>query len=601
MARLPIIFLDSETDNTNDLGLDCFRSRVVLVQVMTESGKVYLLKDPEDLESIRDLLETCLVVGHNIKFDAIWLKHHYGITLYNVYDTQIAEIIISGGLYAGKRDVTRLKDVVERRCGVIMDKTEQTGFVWGEPLTEAQKKYAVDDLKYLPEIYRQQQEEIEHLGLQEITEIEMKAIPAMVWLYLSGLSFDPVKLKELEILLIQKKSQAQDKLRRAFGTSKLNFSSPFQIKKALASIGIQVENASVDSIMDLKVRAMRGRIQKGKIKKQTTLFGAEDELTPLEILDAITDYKETEKLLNTFVGKLPTYVNPKTGRIHANYQQLGAKSGRMSCSKPNMQQQPSHDIEIKDESGNIIHTLVWRSIFTAPPGKVLVVADYSQAELRILTFLSLDEYFIHAYQHGEDMHRLTASKIYHKPLEEVTKVERQICKAVNFGLSYGMSSVGLQKRLKTDSGIEVTEDEAKSIVKGFFDAYPGVATYLNGVAQEGLSQLQVRTAAGRLMLFESPKDESEEGSIMRLSKNLPIQGLCADIVKLALGNLFLRLENKGVKLCAVIHDEIVLEVPEEDAEEVKEILEEVMNNAIQRYIQVIPAYAEGKISDHWEH
>ncbi|MDD4804735.1 MAG: DNA polymerase [Candidatus Pacebacteria bacterium] len=585
----PIIYLDIETDNTNGRGLDCFRSKVVTVQLMLPSGKVVIIKDPENLDEVKELLEYSLVIGHNIKFDATWLKHHFGITLYSVYDTMIAEVVISGGLYAGKRGVTGLKDVVARRCGVEMDKYEQTGFVWGTPLTEAQKKYAADDLKYLPEIYRQQQEEIKKLDLEEVIDIEMRAIPAMVWLYLSGISFDAKKLGELKRSLLIRKSEAQDKLYKAFGTSKLNFSSPYQIKKALASIGIIVEDASVDSIMDMKVKAVKGTLKQEKTGKQAVLFDVGEELSPVEILEAITEYKESEKLLNTFVGKLPTYVHPKTGRVHANYMQLGAKSGRMSCSMPNMQQQPSKRLP------------EWRSIFTAPPGKKMVVADYSQAELRILTELSKDEFFIRAYQNGEDLHKLTASKIYHKELDDVTKTERQICKSVNFGLSYGMSATGLQRRLKTDSGIEISEDEAKSTVKGFFTAYPGVANYLNNIAQEGLINLQVRTKAGRLMLFDAPKDESEEGSIQRLSKNLPIQGLCADFVKVALGNVFLKLEGKGVLLCAIVHDEIVLESPEEIAEEVKAILEEEMGKAITRYITCIPAYAEGVISDHWEH
>ncbi|MDD4804701.1 MAG: DNA polymerase [Candidatus Pacebacteria bacterium] len=585
----PIIYLDIETDNTNGHGLDCFKSKVVTVQLMLPSGKVVILKDPENLDEIKELLEYSLVVGHNIKFDSSWLKHHFGVTLYSVYDTMIAEVVISGGLYAGKRGVTGLKDVVARRCGVEMNKSEQTGFVWGTPLTEAQKKYAADDLKYLPEIYRQQQAEIKKLGLKEIIDIEMKAIPAMVWLYLSGISFDAKRLGELRRALITRKTDAQNKLYKAFGTSKLNFSSPYQIKKALASIGIIVDSAGVDDIKDMRIKAVNGKLKQAKTAKQVTLFGAEDELTPVEILDAISEFKETEKLLNTFVNKLPIYVHPRTGRVHANYIQLGAKSGRMSCSMPNMQQQPSKKLK------------EWRTIFTAPPGRIMVDADYSQAELRILTQLSKDEVFTEAYKNKEDLHKLTASKIFHKPLADVTDLERQKCKSVNFGLSYGMSAIGLQKRLKTDSGIEISDDEAQDMIKNFFLAYPGIANYLNGIADQGLRDLQVRTEAGRLMKFEHPNDESEKGSIQRLSKNLPIQGLCADVVKLALGKLFLRLDGTNVKLCAIIHDEILLECDEEDADQVSQILEETMNEAIQKYITVIPAYSECKKSDHWEH
>lgn len=587
---IPIIYADIETDNTEGRGLDVFRSKVVTLQMMNEAGKVTVLKDPEDLDKTKDLLENSLVVGHNISFDSKFLKYHYDANLRNVYDTQIAEILISGGLYAGKRGVTGLKDVVLRRFGVEMDKHEQTGFQWGVPLTKAQLQYAADDLKYLPLIYKEQQKEIKRLHLEEVVDIEMKAIPAMVWLYLSGISFDADKLEALKVDLLIKKRKSEATLLRAFGTSKVNFASPMQLKKALAGIGIDVENASVDSIKAARMRANKGYKATGRRAKQSTLFeDAEEELSAVDVLDGITDYKESGKLLNTFVGKLPSYVNPKTGRVHADYRQLGAKSGRMSCSNPNMQQQPSKKLK------------GWRSIFTVPDGKAMVVADYSQAELRILTELSKDENFINAYQNNLDMHTLTASKVFHVPFSEVSTEDRGKAKALNFGLVYGISGMGLQRNLKTQNGIEISDEEAENIIKEYYAAYPGIDRYLKTVGSEGLRDLKVRTMAGRLCKFEYPRDEAEQRSMVRLAKNLPIQGLCADMVKLALGNLVARLEPMGVKLCAVVHDEIVLETDIGKAEEVKAILEEEMNKAGTRYIKCIPFYAEGKISDHWEH
>jgi DNA polymerase I len=591
---MDIVYLDIETDNKNGNGLNCFKSRAVTAQILESNGRKRIFKDPENLDEIKDLLEHSVVVIHNAIFDASWMDWQFGIKMRHLYDTRIAEIVISGGKLAGQRG-SSLKDVVLRRCGVRMSKKEQTTFQWGVPLTKAQIRYAYQDLEYLPEIYRQQQEEIELLDLQEVIDIEMNAIPAMVWMYLSGINFDSEKLAALRVKVLERKTQAEAKLLRAFGSSKINFSSPVQLKKALATLGVTIEDASVDSIQDAKVKALKGNLIRTKSVRQTTLFDmGQDELDILDILEAITDYKESDKLLNTFIDKLPQFVNSKTGRVHASYNQLGAKSGRMSCSNPNVQQQPSKRLP------------EWRTIFTAPAGRKLVVADCSQAELRILAELSRDEHFINAYKNAEDLHRLTASKIYHKPLDEVTKTERQICKSVNFGLSYGMSATGLQRRLKTDSGIELTDDEAKATVRGFFLAYPGVATYLNDIAEMGLRNMNVRTKAGRLMLFDAPNPEDKEyeskiGSIQRLSKNLPIQGLCADFVKLALGNLVPRLEPMGVKLCAVVHDEIVLEADESIAEEVKCILEEEMGKAMRTYITCIPAYAEGVVSDHWQH
>lgn len=588
-TQLPTLFIDIETDNTEGNGLNVFKSRVVTLQILV-NGRTIIMKDPESLEEVRDLLENCLCVGHNIGFDSRFLKYHYGITLYNVFDTQIAEIIISGGRFAGMRGVTRLQDVVLRRCGVEMSKHEQKGFVWGQPLTEAQKKYVTEDLAYLPEIYRQQQAEIKRLHLEEVIDIEMKAIPAMVWLYLSGISFDANRLAELRVQVLKRKTLAQAILYKAFNTSKINFGSPLQLKKALASIGIIVEDASVDSIKNARVQASKGTLKIGKKARQSTLFGGlEEEVDPIDVLDAITDYKEADKLLNTFIDKLPTFLNPKTGRVHSEYRQLGAKSGRMSCTSPNMQQQPSKRLP------------EWRTIFSAPAGKKIVVADYSQAELRILTELSRDEHFTKAYHDGTDMHQLTASKIFHVPIEEVSKRDRSIAKTINFGIVYGLGASSLQRRLKTDSQIEISEEEAKSIISGYHSAYPGISRYLKEISVRGLRDLEVRTKAGRLMSFEEPKDESEESMIGRLSCNLPIQGLCADITKLAIGELFLKLEPRGVKFLAVVHDEIVLECDEGDAEEVAAILEDTMNSAGKRYIKTIPWYAEAEVADYWKH
>jgi hypothetical protein len=196
---MSLIYLEIETDNSEGYnGLDVFNGRIVTLQILPPSGKPIIIKDPKSLDHIKPVLENNLVIGHNLKFDAKFLKQQFGITLRNVFDTQIAEIIISGGLYAGKKDVVRLQDLVLRYCGKEMSKNEQKSFLYGVPLTQAQTEYAANDLRYLPEIFKQQQAKIKSLGLEDIVNIEMKAIPAIVWLELSGISVDINKLAELE-------------------------------------------------------------------------------------------------------------------------------------------------------------------------------------------------------------------------------------------------------------------------------------------------------------------------------------------------------------------------------------------------------------------
>jgi DNA polymerase-1 len=301
----------------------------------------------------------------------------------------------------------------------------------------------------------------------------------------------------------------------------------------------------------------------------------------------LTEYKETEKLLNTFVGKLPNFINKKTDRIHADFFQLGAKSGRLSCTKPNLQQQPSRTLP------------KWRTIFKAADGNKIITADYSQIELRILAQISQDKEYIRAYNEGEDLHQLTASKIFNKPLEAVEKNDRNIAKTVNFGIAYGMWTYGLQKKLKT-AGIEITENEAEGIIKGFYEAYPGVAKYLRDIGTKGLKNLEVKNRAGRLMKFEKPEDEKAQKSIKRESKNLPIQSLCADMVKIAMGNIFLKLEPKSVKFINTVHDELVFECTEAQAEYVKSIVKTEMEKAGSLFLKDLPCIAEVTVSNTWE-
>lgn len=185
------------------------------------------------------------------------------------------------------------------------------------------------------------------------------------------------------------------------------------------------------------------------------------------------------------------------------------------------------------------------------------------------------------------------------PLEEVTKQQRSIAKTVNFGIAYGMWTSGLQKNLQS-AGIEITENEAKGIIKGFYKAYPGVAKYLRDVSTEGLKNLEVRNKAGRLIKFEKPEDEKAQKRIKRESKNLPIQSLCADMIKIAMGNIFLKLEPKGVKFINTVHDELVFECAEDQVEEVREIVKTEMEKAGELFLTDLPCIAEITVSDTWE-
>lgn len=555
------LYLDIETE-----GLNPFEVPVVTAQVL--NGKVHIFHGDEIAE-LKPVLESSLIIGHNLKFEQKFLKHHYGINLNCVYDTWLAEIAISGGLQAGRRG-TSLKDLAKKYCNIDMSKEAQTTFKKGQPLTPEQIKYAALDVQVLPTIYQAQQRQIKALNLEETVKIEMSAVPGVAWLELSGMPINKAGLEDLRIKTLEKKYQALNKI--------LEFLKDGNTEQQRTLSGEQVFNVNLNSPEQLK--AILNNI--GIACKSTS----EAELRKFEhpVIDLILEYKEAEKMLNTFIEKQAGFIDKNTGRIHANFNQYGAHSGRFTCNKPNLQQQPNNQ--------------EWRNIYQAEEGNKIITADYSQIELRILAEVSGDKSFISAYETGQDLHKLTASKIFNKPLEEVTKQERHVSKTVNFGTVYGIGAKGLKSNLE-QAGIKVTEEEAKEFIKGFYEGYPGVAQYLRNAQAEGLRFCSIRNKANRFIKFDKPIDEQQEGYIKRQCQNMPIQSLCADMIKIAISSLHRRLEPQGVKFINCVHDELVFECSQDKAQEAADIIKEEMEKAGKLYLEKIPVIAEVSISDSW--
>jgi len=556
-----MLFLDIETT-----GLNPFKHDISLVQVMNEAGKVFLIQDLEALQQLKQVLESNLCIGHNIKFDSKFLKHHCNINLNQVYDTYLAELAISGGLLASKKGAN-LQSLALKYAGIELDKAEQTGFKPNQPLTPNQIKYAVQDVQVLQTIYRQQKNKIIELDLQDTINIENACISATVWLELSGA---PVDLQRLEVLkqetLIQKqeaeerileylKQGKQSKQETLTGDILINLNSPIQLLTALQGIGIKIKSTDDKTLSTVKH----------------------------PVGQAIQEYRSANKLLTGFINKIPDHIESTTGRIHSSFNQYGTHSGRFTSSKPNMQQQP--------------HSQNWRGIYRSKDG-MLITADYSQIELRILAQVSGDQAFIQAFNEGVDLHRLTASKVFDKPLGEVTTNERNISKMVNFGIAYGMWSNGLVSRLQ-QAGLTISKQEAEKIINNFYAAYPQVAKYLYGISDTGLQRLKLRNAAGRLLCFEHPQGDSQDGIIKRQSKNLPIQSLSADILKIAMANLHKQLEPQGVKLINSVHDELVFECSIDQGDNVAATVKQEMEAAGRRYLTKVPCVVEITISKEW--
>jgi DNA polymerase I-like protein with 3'-5' exonuclease and polymerase domains len=339
-----------------------------------------------------------------------------------------------------------------------------------------------------------------------------------------------------------------------FGEADINLNSPEQVQQALARLGVPI--------------------------KSTRELELEPFAQTHPIVSKLLDYRHLQKLLSTYGRGLLDHLHPVTGRIHADFRQIGTPTGRFSCSDPNVQQVP-----------NLPEV---RQCFKAPPGRKLVVADYSQIELCILAEFSQDPKMLEAFLNGIDLHRSTASLMLKVPLNEVTKEQRAIAKTTNYGLLYGMGAAGLAAR------IETTVAEAERLMARYFEVYQGVARWLRAAADTAVSVGHSRTHWGRLWNFHFDSyDREQVATVQRLGKNAPIQGTQADILKRAMRLVYDALKGHDAKIVNSIHDELVAEADETIAEKVAEIVRERMVAAAQECIRTIPVEVEVAVADAW--
>ena len=344
----------------------------------------------------------------------------------------------------------------------------------------------------------------------------------------------------------------------------------------------------------------------------------------------IIEYRRLNKFLNTYILSAYDSIDDKgnlirgyihlNGRTYATFNQYGTETGRLSSGQENikklpikslnLQNQPRRKFNIardaegnptKNNKGEIVYNNNWRDVFCAEEGHKLIVSDYSQIEPRIMAQVSGDPKMIAAYKEGKDLYILTASAIFGILYDQIPKgsKEREIAKQITLGLCYGLGVPGLIKKLKTESNIDMSVREAQQCIYKFKKSYPVVSNFLYHVGQRAVKDLMVRNACGRVRKF-LPIQKGEEWKIVNQAKNAVIQSLGADITKIAMGNLFLILEPMGVRFCNTIHDEIVVEAPEEIAGEVARILEEGMDKAGKIFLTDVPCEAEtSKPVDKW--
>ena len=325
-----------------------------------------------------------------------------------------------------------------------------------------------------------------------------------------------------------------------------------------------------------------------KYGKGKTISTAVDVLEGLsathEVPRLVLEYRQLTKLKSTYVDALPAMLSATSGRLHTSFGQTGTATGRLSSANPNLQ-----NIPIRTELGREI-----RAAFTAEPGHVLLAADYSQIELRLLAHFSRDPLLVEAYRRGDDIHTLTASQVFGVPPLMVTADHRRQAKVVNFGIVYGLSAFGLSQQLGIDPG------EAKKFIDAYFEKYSGVRKFIDATLEEARREQRVKTLFGRVRPIPdiNSKNFNLRGFAERTAVNTPLQGTAADLIKVAMIRIDAALRERGLKsrMTLQVHDELVFEVPEAELDAMKSLVREQMEKA---HPLSVPLLVEIGVGPNW--
>lgn len=564
--------------DTETTALDPYRGRMRLVQFSAPGGAAYIIDldrfrgddktlDLVALAPLRELLAAPrpVKVAHNSKFDAKWTKHQLKTELGGIFDTMLASQLVSAG---ESEDRHSLAAVAARYLDETVDKSEQLSD-WGGELSARQLEYAARDAALMLPLRERLVELLRRDDLVKVAQLEFECVVPVACLELAGIFLDAARWREqlavvekrrailaeeLQVMLAEESSQQS-----FFGPTRndINLDSHVQLTKALKRVlpGVELPN----STRNWKLQPLAAEHK---------------------VIEVLLEYRTVQKALTSYGENILNEISPVTGRIHANFHQIGAPTGRFACTNPNVQQVP--------------HAVEYRRCFRAPEGRKLVIADYSQIELRILAHVTEDKGFIDAFNSGADLHRVTAAQVFNTPLDEVTREQRDFAKRLNFGVVYGIGA----QRFSTLTGIPLTE--AEGILARYFQTYRGLDTWLRDAARKAVRERTARTMSGRLARFNFDAEDRQAASLaQRNGKNMPIQGASADILKRALRLLHDRLKETTARLVNIVHDEIVVEADAAGVEEIARTVEEAMCAAGEEYVTRVPVKVETEVADEW--
>jgi len=579
LGKAEWLSFDTETTDT-----DPVKAKLVGISLSVNPEKGYYIPVGHRSDEKQLLLDTVIKalrpyfenekikkVGHNLKYDGMMLAQN-GIQVQPyVFDTMLAAWLVDPG-YSG----FGLKDLADKYLNLHMTHIEdligsgKSQLSMADVSIEKVTKYAGADAAVPLALLPYLQDLMDEKNSTNVFEkIEMPLIPVLADMELTGILIDKEFFAVMENELRLRLIEIEEEVCKLVGYS-FNINSTQQLSIALfETLGLESPN--------------RKKTASGHYSTNAAVL--EELQGKHDVVDLMLEYRELSKLQSTYVKTLPENVNPKDGRIHTSFSQTGAVTGRLSSSNPNLQNIPT-----RTELGRKV-----RNGFIARPGCGLLAVDYSQVELRIVAHMSQDEAMLDAFKANQDIHATTAAAIYEVPLDKVTKEQRRHAKAINFGLIYGMSPFGLSR----STGL--TLSEAENFVKAYFKRFPGVKEYLDSLRKMAMQQGYVETLVGRRRYFPNlatTTNANTRNQQEREAINAPIQGTAADIMKIAMINLFAALQKSGLeaKILLQVHDELLLECPENERNETIILVQSVMENAYQLNI---PLSTEARWGSNW--
>ena len=565
--------------DTETTGLKALEVELIGISFSFEIGKGFYVSFPEDQEETKTILEEFRPffeaseiekIGHNLKYDIKVLSNYNMPVKGNLFDTMIAHYLINPDM-RHNMDIlaeTYLNYQPVSITELIGKKGKNQLSMRDVPIND-QTEYAVEDADITLQLKEHFTSELESGNVTKLfNEVELPLVSVLTAMEIEGININTSYLNELSVVLTDDINRLEKNIYEQAG-EEFNIASPKQLGIVL------FENMK---LVDKPKKTKTGQYATGE---DILSYLAKDH----EIIRNIQEYRQYKKLRSTYVDALPNEVNPKTNRIHTEYMQAVAATGRLSSNNPNLQ-----NIPIRTERGRQVR----KAFIPRDENYVLLAADYSQIELRIIAALSEEETMMNAFKNGEDIHASTAAKVFNIPLDEVTREQRSNAKTVNFGIIYGVSAFGLSNQT------DLSRSEAKELIDTYYETYPKLKAYMAAQVDFARDNGYVETVLSRRRYL---KDINSRNAVVRSAAernavNAPIQGSAADIIKLAMISIYKRFEKENFKskMLLQVHDELVFDAHKDELEIIKPIIKFEMENAFK---MSVPLDVEIGIGDNW--